>query len=56
MVKILNTVGFNIMNNPQFGRDQALMFYCGDDAEAKRIAFQLATELGFDPIDAGPLT
>ena len=56
VVKILNTVGFNIMDNPQFGHDQPVMFYCGDDAEAKRIAAQLASELGFAPIDAGPLT
>lgn len=30
--------------------------FCGDDSDAKSTAAQLATELGFDPIDAGPLT
>jgi predicted dinucleotide-binding enzyme len=31
------------------------MFYCGDDAEAKATVGQLIGELGFDPVDAGPL-
>ncbi len=56
VVKILNTVGFNIMDNPQFGQERPVMFYCGDNGEAKRIAAELASELGFGPIDAGPLT
>jgi predicted dinucleotide-binding enzyme len=32
------------------------MFYCGDDAGAKQVAAALASDLGFDPVDAGPLT
>jgi hypothetical protein len=32
------------------------MFYCGDDENAKKIAAELAKDLGFDPVDAGPLT
>ncbi len=55
VVKIFNTVGFNIMANPIFGSDRAVMFYCGDDAGAKRVAKQLAEELNFDAADAGPL-
>jgi predicted dinucleotide-binding enzyme len=31
------------------------MFCAGDDEHAKTIAAQLAREIGFDPIDAGPL-
>ena len=42
--------------DPVFQGAKIPMFYCGDDSDAKRIAAQLATELGFDPIDAGPLT
>ena len=30
--------------------------YCGDDAAAKQIAAQLAGDLAFEPIDAGPFT
>src|SRR5881409_115135 len=29
--------------------------YCGDDASSKRTAAQLIRDVGFDPIDAGPL-
>jgi 8-hydroxy-5-deazaflavin:NADPH oxidoreductase len=29
--------------------------YCGDDARAKQVAAGLIRDLGFDPIDAGPL-
>jgi 8-hydroxy-5-deazaflavin:NADPH oxidoreductase len=31
------------------------MFYAGDDSAAKATAAQLAADLGFDPIDGGPL-
>jgi predicted dinucleotide-binding enzyme len=31
------------------------LVYCGDDARAKRIAAELIRDVGFDPIDAGPL-
>lgn len=55
VVKIFNTTGFNVMLDPKFGNETATMFYCGDDAEAKTVAAQLASELGFEPFDAGPL-
>jgi len=56
VVKAFNTVGFNIMANPAFSGGKPVMFVCGDDADAKRIAKQLADELGFEGVDAGPLT
>ena len=31
------------------------MFIAGDDETAKRVATDLATQLGFEPDDAGPL-
>lgn len=55
-VKIFNTTGSNNMADPNYNGQSATMFYCGDDAEAKKTAAQLAADLGFDPIDAGPLT
>jgi hypothetical protein len=55
VVKIFNTVGFNVMADPRFGDRAAAMLHCGDDAEAKRVAARLAADLGFDPVDAGPL-
>ncbi len=29
--------------------------YCGDDKKAKRVAARLIKDIGFDPVDAGPL-
>jgi predicted dinucleotide-binding enzyme len=29
--------------------------YCGDDRTAKRVAADLIRDVGFDPVDAGPL-
>jgi len=55
VVKIFNQVGWETMANPQYGAEAATMFYAGDDATAKQIAAQLASELGFEPIDAGSL-
>lgn len=38
-----------------FGGERPTMFYCGDDAEAKRVAAQLITDTDFEAVDAGPL-
>jgi predicted dinucleotide-binding enzyme len=55
VVKSFNTVGANIMENEKFSGGAPVLFYCGDDAEAKRVVHGLAAELGFDARDAGPL-
>lgn len=55
VVKIFNTVGYGLMANPVFEGRAIPMFYCGDNADAKKIAASLAKEIGFDPQDAGPL-
>ena len=31
------------------------LLYCGDDKQARRVAVQLIRDVGFDPVDAGPL-
>jgi predicted dinucleotide-binding enzyme len=56
VVKIFNTVGFNIMANPVIDGQHAAMLYAGDDASAKATAAKLASDIGFNPIDAGPLS
>jgi NADPH-dependent F420 reductase len=56
VVKAFNTVGANIMANPAFGGDRPVMLYCGNDAKAKQTVHSLIAELGFEPVDAGPLT
>jgi len=55
VVKIFNTTGYLNMANPRYGSEVVTMFYVGDDASAKKVAAQLATGLGFEPLDAGPL-
>jgi predicted dinucleotide-binding enzyme len=55
VVKIFNTVGFNVMADPRFGDRAATMLYCGDDQAAKAVAAKLAADLGLEGVDAGPL-
>jgi len=55
VVKIFNTIGANHMMDAHIGGQKALMLYCGDDAEAKKVAHELAAANHFDPVDAGPL-
>jgi predicted dinucleotide-binding enzyme len=56
VVKIFNTIGYNVMADPSFPGGPATLFYCGDDPAAKSVARDLAAEIGFDPVDAGPLS
>jgi predicted dinucleotide-binding enzyme len=37
------------------GKTKPSLVYCGDDAGAKKVAAQLIRDVGFDPVDAGPL-
>jgi predicted dinucleotide-binding enzyme len=53
--KAFNTTGFNIMANPVIQGTPTVMFVCGDDAAAKPRVLQLASDLGFNAVDAGPL-
>jgi hypothetical protein len=55
VVKVFNTTGSNNMENPDYGGQATTMLFAGDDAEAKAVAHELASDLGFDPVDAGPL-
>jgi len=55
VVKVFNTTGLNNMADPVYDGAPTAMFYAGNDPGAKSIAKELATTLGFDPIDAGEL-
>ncbi len=46
-----------VLNSPSrlFDGQEATVFYCGDNAEAKQIVADLLREVDVDPIDAGPL-
>ena len=56
VVRAFNTVGANIMEKPAFGQEKPVLFFCGDDAGAKGQVKKLVDELGFEGVDAGPLT
>lgn len=55
VVKAFNSVSARVMNDADFGNYKATLFYCGNDTAAKAVVHQLADELGFEPVDAGPL-
>jgi NADPH-dependent F420 reductase len=55
LVKAFNAQGAETIDNPVFRDVRASHFYCGDDAEAKRIVGDLIASIGFEPIDIGPL-
>jgi 8-hydroxy-5-deazaflavin:NADPH oxidoreductase len=56
LVKCFNTTGANNYLAPRYPGGTAAMFYCGDDAEAKRAVRKLGEDLGFEMVDAGPLS
>lgn len=56
VVKAFNHIyGSMLEISPQFDSQTATVFYCGEDAEAKTVAATLISDLGLEPIDAGPL-
>jgi len=56
VVKCFNSPGASNFANPTFNGEKASMFFCGDDAGAKLIVAELGNQLGFDMVDAGPLS
>ncbi len=56
VIKAIHTIGVESLNKLQFGTQQASLFICGDDLDAKSKVKQLGRDLGFEVIDAGPLT
>lgn len=57
VVKAFNTTGSGNMADPVYpGGVAPLMPVAGDDADAKQVVMGLAEELGFAPVDAGPLS
>ncbi len=55
VVKALNTIGAEHYQNPVFDGEKATMFIAGDDKEAKKMAGQLISDIGFDVVDVGGL-
>jgi len=58
IVSAFNTVPSEVLFGVFAARTEARrpsLVYCGDDASAKEIAATLTRDVGFEPVDAGPL-
>lgn len=55
VVKAFNTTGAENMADSRYPQGAPMMPVCGDDAEARQRAMALATLIGFDAVDMGPL-
>lgn len=58
IVAAFGTVPSEVLSGVFEARNRAprpSLVYCGDDAEAKEVTAALIRDLGFDPVDAGPL-
>ena len=58
VVCAFNTVPSEVLFGVYEARRKAArpsLVYCGDDERAKRVAAELIRDVGFDPVDAGPL-
>jgi len=58
VVSAFNTVPSEVLFDVFAARRKARkpsLVYCGDDARSKKIAAELIRDVGFDPVDAGPL-
>jgi len=55
VVKAFNTVFAQNQSTGRLGKDRLSAFIAGDDAKAKQIVIKLASDIGFEPVDAGPL-
>lgn len=55
VVKAFNTVFAPNQSTAKVDNQQLTAFYAGDDAGAKQTVAQLTRDIGFDPVDCGPL-
>lgn len=55
VVKAFNTTGAENLADSRYPQGAPMMPVCGDDAEARQRAMALATLIGFDAVDMGPL-
>jgi len=46
---------FGVFRRKTRTRRRPSLLYCGDDRKAKHVAARLIRDVGFEPVDAGPL-
>ena len=55
VIKAFDTTNWQVLGDPSIAGGRVSIPLAGDDAGAKARVSTLVTELGFDPVDAGPL-
>lgn len=55
VVKAFNTIFAQNQSTGKVGNNQLTAFVAGDDSNSKRTVMQLTRDIGFEPVDAGPL-
>lgn len=55
VVKAFNTFGVEVMADPTFPGGPATLLVAGDDPQAKKLVLALGSQIGLEPMDAGPL-
>ena len=55
VVKAFNTVFAQNMSSGKVKGEKLTLFVAGDDEPAKKLVLAAGREIGFDPVDAGPL-
>ncbi len=55
VVKAFNTMFSRYMSSGKIGEERLSLLVAGDDGKAKETILRLGEEIGFDPVDAGPL-
>ena len=55
VVKAFNTVFAANQSTAKLGDEQLTAFIAGDDSKAKQTVAELTKDIGFDPVDCGPL-
>ena len=55
VVKAFNTVFAANQSTAKLGNEQLTAFIAGDDSKAKQTVAKLTKDIGFDPVDCGPL-
>ena len=56
VVRAFNYYGFDLLGHSSFRGVKADAFLCGDDAQARGVVAELATDAGFTPVDLGDLS
>jgi predicted dinucleotide-binding enzyme len=55
VVKAFNTVFAKNQSTARVGNEKLTAFIAGDNADAKKTVTKLTCDIGFDPVDCGPL-